>query len=113
MWWHETRGQMARKRSTKEKRKEKGCDETSSPTKRTNMILSVGGLALVLFAAVVGAATGSTDEYVAWTRHHNVLSWVHKAAPYPAFLLLRLHVEPTGQRAHPRRAGHEHVWFSS
>jgi hypothetical protein len=43
--------------------------------KRTNMILSVGALALVLFTAVVVAATGSSDEYIAWTRHNKVLSW--------------------------------------
>jgi hypothetical protein len=53
--------------------------------KRTDVILSVGTLALVLFAAGVIAATGSTDEVVAWAwaRHHNVLSWYIR----PLFLL--------------------------
>jgi hypothetical protein len=41
------------------------------------MILSVGTLALVLFAAAVIAATGNIDEFAAWAwaRHHNELSW--------------------------------------
>jgi hypothetical protein len=44
---------------------------------RTDVILSVATLALVLLAAVLVAATGRADEVVAWTwaRHHNVLSW--------------------------------------
>jgi hypothetical protein len=53
--------------------------------KRTDPILSVGTLGLVLFAAAAVAATGSTDEFVAWAwaRHHNVLSWYVR----PLFLL--------------------------
>jgi hypothetical protein len=53
--------------------------------KRTDVILSVGTLALALPAAVVVAATGSTDEFAAWVwaRHHNVLSWYIR----PLFLL--------------------------
>jgi hypothetical protein len=53
--------------------------------KRTDVILSVGTLALTLLAAVVVAATGSTDEFAAWAwaRHHNVLSWYIR----PLFLL--------------------------
>jgi hypothetical protein len=53
--------------------------------KRTDVILSVGALALVLLAAGVIAATGNTDEFVAWAweRHHNVLSWYIR----PLFLL--------------------------
>lgn len=45
--------------------------------RRTDVVLSVGTLALVFFAVVFVAATGSTDEFVAWAwdRHHNVLSW--------------------------------------
>ena len=45
--------------------------------KRTDVILSVGTLALVLLAVVGMAATGSIDEFGAWAweRHHNVLSW--------------------------------------
>ena len=45
--------------------------------KLTDVILSVGTLALVLLAVVVVAVTGSMDEFVAWAweRHHNVLSW--------------------------------------
>src|SRR5215218_11439603 len=45
--------------------------------KRTDVILSVGTLALVLLAVVGMAVTGTLDEFVAWAweRHHNVLSW--------------------------------------
>jgi len=45
--------------------------------KRTDAILSVGMLVLVLLALALMAATGSTGEFVAWAweRHHNVLSW--------------------------------------
>jgi hypothetical protein len=45
--------------------------------RRTDVILSAGTLALVLFAAVAVAATGNTDEFAAWAwkRHHNELSW--------------------------------------
>jgi hypothetical protein len=45
--------------------------------KRTDVLLSVGTLALVLLAVVGMAATGTLDEVVAWAweRHHNVLSW--------------------------------------
>jgi hypothetical protein len=53
--------------------------------KRTDVTLSVGTLALALIAAGVIAATGGTDEFVAWAweRHHNVLSWYIR----PLFLL--------------------------
>ena len=53
--------------------------------KRTDVILSVGTLALVLLGAPVIAATGTTDEVAAWAwaRHHNVLSWYIR----PLFLL--------------------------
>jgi hypothetical protein len=53
--------------------------------KRTDVILSVGTLALVLFAVVAVAATGNTDELAAWAwaRHHNELSWYIR----PLFLL--------------------------
>ena len=45
--------------------------------KRTDVILSIGTVALVLLAVVALAATGTFDEFVAWAweRHHNVLSW--------------------------------------
>jgi hypothetical protein len=45
--------------------------------KRTDVILSVGTLALVVLAVAVVAAAGSTEEYIAWAweRHHNVVSW--------------------------------------
>jgi hypothetical protein len=45
--------------------------------KRTDVILSVGMLVLVLLALVLMVATGSTGEFAAWAweRHHNVLSW--------------------------------------
>ena len=45
--------------------------------KRTDVILSVGMLALVLLALALMVATGSTGEFVAWAweRHHNVFSW--------------------------------------
>ena len=45
--------------------------------KQTDTVLSVGTLVLVLFAMMVVAATGNTNEFVAWAweRHHNVLSW--------------------------------------
>jgi hypothetical protein len=53
--------------------------------KRTDVILSVGMLALVLLSAAVIAATGNTDEFAAWAwaRHHNELSWYIR----PLFLL--------------------------
>ena len=45
--------------------------------KRTDAILSVGMLVLVLLALALMSATESTGEFVAWAweRHHNVLSW--------------------------------------
>ena len=45
--------------------------------KRTDMILSVGTLTLVLLTVAGMAATGTLDEFGAWAweRHHNVLSW--------------------------------------
>jgi hypothetical protein len=53
--------------------------------KRTDVILSAGTLALVLLAAAVVVATGTTDEFAAWAwaRHHNELSWYIR----PLFLL--------------------------
>jgi hypothetical protein len=53
--------------------------------RRTDVILSVGILALALFATMLVAATGTTDEFAAWAwdRHHNVLSWYIR----PLFLL--------------------------
>jgi hypothetical protein len=53
--------------------------------KRTDVILSVGTLALALLAALSVAATGTTDEFAAWAwaRHHNVLSWYIR----PLFLM--------------------------
>jgi hypothetical protein len=53
--------------------------------KPTDVILSVGTLALVSLAAASVAATGTTDEFAewAWARHHNVLSWYIR----PLFLL--------------------------
>jgi hypothetical protein len=53
--------------------------------KRTDVLLSVGTLAMVLVAAGVVAATGTTGEFIAWAweRHHNVLSWYIR----PLFLL--------------------------
>ena len=45
--------------------------------RRTDVIVSVGTVALVILAAVGMAVTGSTGEFTAWAweRHHNVLSW--------------------------------------
>mgnify|MGYP003296234109 CR=1 FL=1 len=45
--------------------------------KRTDVILSVGTVALILVAVGVVALTGRTDEFAAWAwaRHHNELSW--------------------------------------
>jgi ABC-type glycerol-3-phosphate transport system substrate-binding protein len=54
--------------------------------KSTDVILSVGTLALVLLAmAAAVEAAGSTEEFTtwAWERHHNVLSWYIR----PLFLL--------------------------
>jgi hypothetical protein len=53
--------------------------------KRTDVILSVGTLSLIILAGVVIAATGNTDEFAAWAwaRHHNELSWYIR----PLFLL--------------------------
>jgi hypothetical protein len=46
-------------------------------TKRTDAVLAVGTLALVLLIIGGIAATESLDEFAAWAweRHHNVLSW--------------------------------------
>ena len=45
--------------------------------KRTDIVLSVGTLALVILAVLGMAATGTIDEVGAWAweRHHNILSW--------------------------------------
>jgi hypothetical protein len=53
--------------------------------KRIDVFLSAATLALVLLAAAAVAATGTTDEFVAWAwaRHHNVLSWYIR----PLFIL--------------------------
>lgn len=53
--------------------------------KRTDVILSVGTLAVVLIALAVVAATGTIEEFAAWAwaRHHNELSWYIR----PLFLL--------------------------
>lgn len=53
--------------------------------KRTDVVLSVGTLALVVAAAGVIVATASTGEFVAWawSRHHNILSWYVR----PLFIL--------------------------
>src|ERR687895_1270303 len=49
----------------------------AAATRRTDVILSVGTLALVILAVVGMAATGTLDGFRAWAweRHHNVLSW--------------------------------------
>src|SRR5919112_6723725 len=49
----------------------------AAATRRTDVILSVGTLALVILAVVGMAATGTLDGFGAWAweRHHNVLSW--------------------------------------
>ncbi len=53
--------------------------------KRTDIILTVGTLALVPFAGVALAATGTLEGFLswAWARHHNELSWYVR----PLFLL--------------------------
>jgi hypothetical protein len=45
--------------------------------KRTDLLVSVGTLALILLALALMVATGNTGEFLAWAweRHHNVLSW--------------------------------------
>jgi hypothetical protein len=57
-------------------RRSKAMERTDT-LKRTDIILSVGTLALALLAVVAVTATGSAGEFVAWAweRHHNVLSW--------------------------------------
>lgn len=54
-------------------------------TRRNDLLLSAGALALTLCAAVAIFATGSVSEFVswAWSRHHNVLSWYIR----PLFLI--------------------------
>jgi hypothetical protein len=49
----------------------------AAATRRTDVILSVGTLALILIAVGALAATGTLDEVGAWAweRHHNILSW--------------------------------------
>ena len=50
--------------------------EQKALVKRSDVILSVGIIVLVLLALALLVATGSTGEFVAWAweRHHNVLS---------------------------------------
>ncbi len=45
--------------------------------KRTDVMLSIGTILLVLLALGVVAATGNLDDFAAWAwaRHHNELSW--------------------------------------
>jgi pimeloyl-ACP methyl ester carboxylesterase len=57
--------------------------EGSYTPKRTDVVLSVATLALAIVAVGAIAATSSTDEFVAWERHHNVLSWYVR----PLFIL--------------------------
>src|SRR3712207_4155224 len=59
--------------------------ERRHTVKRTDIILSVGTLMLVLVALAALAVTGTIDEFVAWAwaRHHNELSWYIR----PLFLL--------------------------
>jgi len=56
--------------------------------KRTDVILSVGMLVLVLLALALMVATGSTDEFVGTPPQRPEL--VYKAPLFPAILLLRL-----------------------
>lgn len=53
--------------------------------KRADIALAAGTLALVIFAGVVLAVTGTLDGFLswAWARHHNVLSWYVR----PLFIL--------------------------
>jgi hypothetical protein len=53
--------------------------------KRTDVVLAIGMLAMVLSALVALAATGSLDGFLLWVweRHHNELSWYVR----PLFLL--------------------------
>ena len=53
--------------------------------KRTDTTLTVGTIAVVLFAVAALAATGTFDEFAAraWARHHNELSWYIR----PLFIL--------------------------
>jgi Mn2+/Fe2+ NRAMP family transporter len=53
--------------------------------KRTDIILTVGTLALAFFAGVALTATGTLEGFLswAWERHHNVLSWYIR----PLFIL--------------------------
>ena len=53
--------------------------------KRTDVTLAAGTSAVVLIVVGIIAATGSTDEFVAWAwaRHHNILSWYVR----PLFIL--------------------------
>ena len=53
--------------------------------KRTDVTLAAATSAVVLIVVGVIAATGSTDEFVAWAwaRHHNILSWYVR----PLFIL--------------------------
>jgi hypothetical protein len=71
--------------STELAEKRRKAMKRATSIKQTDVILSVGTLALVLLAVVAVAATGTLDEFGAWAweRHHNVLSWYIR----PLFLL--------------------------
>jgi hypothetical protein len=60
-----------------EAKRRRATMEQKAMVKRTDVILSIGILVLVLLALALMVATGSTGEFVAWAweRHHNVLSW--------------------------------------
>jgi hypothetical protein len=63
--------------STELAERSRRATKRATAMKRTDVILSVGTLALVLLALVGMAATGTLDGFGAWAweRHHNVLSW--------------------------------------
>ena len=79
--------------------------------KRTDVILSVGTVALVLLAVVAVAATGTIDEFVAWAweRHHNVLSWYIRPLFFLPFCYFAYKRSRFGHDTHPGGAGHQHV----
>src|SRR5215204_1299227 len=77
--------------------------------KRTDLILSVGMLVLVLLALALLGATGSTGEFIgwAWERHHNVLSWYIRPLFFLPFYFFAHNLRPSPTRLTRRasRAG--------
>ena len=80
-------------------------------TKRTDIVLSVGTLALVILAVVGMAGTGTLDEFGAWAwdRHHNILSWYIRPLFFLPFCYFAYKRSLFGMVLTLAGVGHQHV----